>query len=218
MIARIELRGRICAALALAACTALAARPASAQGSGRAPDQGPRLVVRAYYLFDSFSNSESALGVDTFSTVNYHGKPGGGVDLEYLMTPWLGLDFSASQTHIEADETTTTPVGPTFESRGKIQVRPYMLGLYGHFYRVEHADLYLGPIAGFVQTSGGSFRPSDTQFGFGAALGLDLPLGSSGLAISGVGRAISSRFPDQLHKTSHFRDNYLFGGGLAYRW
>jgi hypothetical protein len=217
MIGRVELRSWLCAALALAACTTLAPRPARAQDAGRAPEQGPRLVVRAYYLFDSFSHAESAFGVDTTSTLTYHGKPGGGVDAEYLLTPWLGIDLAASQTHFEADETFRTAVGPTFETKSRIQVRPFMLGLYGHFYKVEHADLYLGPVVGFVQMSGGGFT-SDTNFGFGAALGLDLPLGSTGLAISGVGRAIASRFPDHLHSGSHFRDNYLLGGGLSYRW
>jgi len=115
------------------------------------------VVVRAYYLFDSFSHSEAALGVDTFTTETYHGKPGGGVDAEYLLTPWLGIDLAASQTHIEGDRVTSLAVGPSFESKGRLQVRPFMLGLYGHFYRVEHADIYLGPIAGFVQTSGGGY-------------------------------------------------------------
>jgi hypothetical protein len=218
MIARIELRSWLCAVLALAGGAALAPLPAWAQGSGKAPEGGPRVVVRAYYLFDSFSHSEAALGVDTFTTETYHGKPGGGVDAEYLLTPWLGIDLAASQTHIEADRLTTTPVGPAFETRGKIQVRPFMLGLYGHFYRVEHADIYLGPVVGVVQTSGSGFRGTGTDLGWGAALGIDLPIGSSGLAISALGRAIASRFPDQLRNVSHFRDNYLFGGGLSYRW
>jgi hypothetical protein len=217
MIAGIELRSWMCAALALAAGAALAPRPASAQDVGKAPDQGPHVVVRAYYLFDSFSHHESAFGVDTTSTVSYSGKPGGGVDAEYLFTPWLGIDVAASQTHIEADQVTRTPVGPAFETKDRIQVRPFMLGIYGHFYRVEHADVYLGPIVGLVQMSGGG-RPDETNFGFGAALGIDLPLGSTGLAISGVGRGLASRFRDQLHNSSHFRDNFLFGGGLSYRW
>jgi len=218
MIARIELRSWMFASLALAAGAVLAPPPALAQ-AGRAPEQGPHLVVRAYYLFDSFSHSEAALGVDTFTTETYHGKPGGGVDAEYLLTPWLGIDFAASQTHIEADRVTTSAVGPSaFESKSRLQVRPFMLGIYGHLLRVEHADIYLGPIAGVVQTSGGGFRGTGTDFGWGAALGIDVPLGSSGLAISGLGRAVASRFPDQLRNAAHFRDNFLFGGGLSYRW
>jgi len=217
MTPRPLLRTWLCAALALAACTALAPRTAQAQGAGRAPDEGPRVAVRAYYLWDSFSSSESALGVDTFSTVNFHGKPGGGIDAEYLFTPWMGLDFGASQTHVEADETTRTPVGPAFQSQGKIQQRFFTLGLYGHFYRVQRLDVYIGPLVGANQMTGG-FRPDTTTFAFGAALGLDLPLGSTGLAISGVGRVLSSRFPDQFSSATHFRDNYMVGGGLAYRW
>src|ERR1700688_1900800 len=128
MTPRSELRSWLFAALALAACTALAPRPAQAQGAGRAPDQGPRVAVRAYYLWDSFSSSESALDVDTFSAATYHGKPGGGIDAEYLFTPWVGLDLGASQTHIEADEVTRTPVGPAFETKGTIQQRFFTLG------------------------------------------------------------------------------------------
>lgn len=217
MTPRIELPGWLCAALTLAACTALTAPAAQAQGAGRAPEQGPHFVLRAYYLGDSFSHSEAALGVDTFTTVTYHGRPGGGLDAEYLFTPWVGLDFAASQTHIAADEVTQTPVGPPFETRGNIQVRPFTLGVYGHFYRLQHMDVYIGPVAGLVQLTS-SFRPNANEIGFGAALGLDLPLGSSGLAISGLGRELAFRFPDQLHHASHLRDNFLFGGGLAYRW
>jgi hypothetical protein len=217
MIGKVELRSWLCAALTLAACASLAPRPAWAQGAGRAPEIGPHLVVRAYFLFDSFSHTESLFGVDTATTVTDHGKPGGGIDVEYLFTPWLGLDLAASQTHLEADETFHGFILHPVETKSNIQVRPFMLGLYGHFYRVQHADLYLGPVVGFVQTSGGGFG-SSTNFGFGAVLGIDVPLGSSGLAISGVARALTSRFPEQLHSGTHFRDNYLFGGGLAYRW
>jgi len=218
MPARLELGTCCCAGLALLACVTLAPSPARAQGAGRAPDQGPHFVLRAYYLADSFSHSESALGVDTFTTVSYHGKPGGGLDAEYLVTPWIGIDVAASQTHIQADEVTTPAVGPAFHATGKIQVRPFTLGLYGHFYRLQHLDVYLGPFIGAVQMTAGSFRPSNTELGFGAVLGIDVPLGSSGLALSGVGRVLSNRFPDQLRNVSHFRDSFLFGGGLAYRW
>ena len=214
---RLELRNWLCAALAIAACMVLAPRPARAQGAGRAPDQGPRVAVRAYYLWDSFSHSEAAVDVDTFRTATFHGKPGGGVDLEYLFTPWVGLDLAASQTHLEGDEVVRTPVGPPFETKGKVQQRFFTLGLYGHFYRVERVDLYIGPVVGAVQMTG-TFRPSDTELAFGAALGLDLPLGSTGLALSGIGRVLANRFPDQLHRASHLRDNYMVGGGLAYRW
>jgi len=175
------------------------------------------VAVRAYYLWDSFSSSESTQGVDLSSTVSYHGKPGGGIDAEYLFTPWVGLDFGASQTHIEADQANTFPVGPVFKNQGKIQQRFFTLGLYGHFYRVQRVDVYIGPLVGANQMTG-SFRPDTTTLAFGAALGLDLPLGSTGLAISGVGRVLSSRFPDQFSSATHFRDNYMIGGGLAYRW
>ena len=219
MPARLELRTWLYAVLALAACLALAPRPAQAQGAGHAPDQGPHFVLRAYYLVDSFSHSESAQGVDSFVSVTYRGKPGGGVDAEYLFTPWVGIDVAASQTHIEATEVRKTFPGPSaLRFTGKIQLRPFTVGLYGHFYRLEHLDLYIGPFVGVVEMTAGGFRPSDTEFGFGAVLGLDVPLGASGFALSGVARALASRFPDQLRPVSHFRDNYFFGGGLAYRW
>lgn len=217
MTSILDPRSWLCAVLTLAACTALAPPPALAQGAGRAPDQGPRVAVRAYYLWDSFSSSEAVLGVDTFSTVNYHGKPGGGLDAEYLFTPWVGLDLAASQNHIESDEVIRTPIGPAATTKGKIQQRFFTLGLYGHFYRVERMDVYIGPVVGAAQTTG-DFRPNDTELAFGAALGLDLPLGSTGLAISGIGRVLASRFLDQLHRGSPYRDNYMLGGGLAYRW
>src|SRR5260370_391980 len=217
MIARIELRSWLCAALALAAGAALAPLPAWAQGSGKAPEGGPRVVVRGYYLLDSFSHSEAALGVDTFTTETYRGKPGGGVDAEYLLTPWLGIDLAASQTHIEADRVTTTPVGPAFETKGKIQVRPSLLGLYGHFYRLEHAAIYLGPLVGVVQPSGSRFRGPGPGLGWGAAPGRVLPLGSSGRPTRALGRAIASGFPAQPRNPSHTRDTFLFGGGLSSR-
>jgi hypothetical protein len=208
----------VAALASLVALAGAAPRPALAQDPGRPPDEGRRVALRAYYLFDSFSQRESALGVDTFTTVTYKGKPGGGIDLEYLVTPFVGLDLAASQTRIDATEVTTTALGKAFTTRGKIDLRPFTLGLYGHIYRQEHADLYLGPVIGVVQMSGGSFRGNDTEFGFGAVLGLDLPLGSSGFALSALGRVVTNRFPDQLRHVSHLHNNYLFGGGLAYRW
>src|SRR5258707_1246046 len=141
MIGKIELPNWVCAglaALAVAATVTVAApRPAQAQtqtgdqtqSTGRPPSY---LVVRAYYLWDSFSRrtTETALGVDTFTTVNYQGKPGGGADLEYLPIPWLGIDFAVSQTHVQVDERTTTPTGPSFERKANIQVRPFMVGVF----------------------------------------------------------------------------------------
>ena len=233
MTARCDLRTRLRVARELAARAALPAlaalatlaalagaapRPALAQDVGKPPDEGRRIALRAYYLFDSFSQAESALGVDTFTAVKYRGKPGVGVDLEYLVSPFVGLDLAASQTRIDADEVTTTANGHAFATKGKIDLRPLTLGLYGHFYRQEHVDLYVGPFVGVVQMTGGSFRPNDTELAFGAVLGLDLPLGSSGLALSALGRVLSNRFPDQLRHVSHLHNNYLFGGGLAYRW
>lgn len=217
------------AALAVAAVvTAAAPRPAQAQSesqtqtqeqtqtTGRPPSY---VVVRAYYLWDSFSThtTETAQGVDTFTSVTYHGKPGGGVDLEYLPTPWLGIDFAVSQTHVQVDERTSTPVGPSFDRKANIQVRPFLVGLFAHPFQWERANLRFGLLAGVTSLSGG-FRPSATRFAYGSELGIDLPLGSSGLAITGLGRVITNRFDQTLRNASHYRNNYLFGGGLAYRW
>jgi hypothetical protein len=231
MIGKIELPTWGCAALALAVAATVAAaapRPAQAQAqtqtqteeqtqtTGRPPSY---LVVRAYYLWDSFSShtSESAFGVDTFTTVTYHGKPGGGVDLEYLPTPWLGIDFAVSQTRVQADEVTRTLPGPPFERKANIQVRPFTVGVFAHPFQWERANLYIGPLVGVTSLSGG-FRPSATRFAYGSELGIDLPLGSSGLAITGLGRIVTNRFDQTLRNAAHYRNNYLFGGGLAYRW
>ena len=228
MIGKIELPTWVCAGLAAlavaATVTAAAPRPAQAQtqtgeqtqSTGRPPSY---LVVRAYYLWDSFSRrtTETALGVDTFTTVNYQGKPGGGADLEYLPIPWLGIDFAVSQTHVQVDERTTTPTGPPFERKANVQVRPFMVGVFAHPFQWERANLYFGPLIGVTSLSGG-FRPSATRFAFGSEIGIDLPLGSSGLAITGLGRIVTNRFDQTLRNTSQYRNNYLFGGGLAYRW
>jgi hypothetical protein len=219
MSGRFELRAWVGAILALAAATALAPPPAGAQTTGQTTGKppGPSFVIRAYYLADSFSHRESKFGVDTFTTITYHGKPGGGLDLEYLPIPWLGIDFAASQTHIQAVEQTGLVVGPTFTTRGNIQVRPFTIGLFAHPLWWERADLYIGPVAGVVDLSGDGHK-SETQFGFGSALGLDVPLGSSGLALTALGRIVTSHFTYQLSNVSRYRTNYLFGGGLAYRW
>lgn len=227
MIGKIELPTWGCALLALAAVATVAAvAPRTAQAQTQTEEQTQTtgrppsyLVVRAYYLGASFSShsSESALGVDTFSTVTYHGKPGGGADLEYLPTPWLGIDLAVSQTHVQGDKVIRTPMGPPFESKANIQVRPFTVGVFAHPFQWERANLYIGPLVGVVSLSGG-FRPSATRFGYGSEIGIDLPLGSTGLAITGLGRIVTSRFDDALRNTSHYRNNYLFGGGLAYRW
>jgi hypothetical protein len=217
MTGKFPLRTWRFAVLALAAAATLAPRPARAQSQGQQP--GPYFVLRAYYLADKFPShsGESRLGVDSFTTVTYDGKPGGGFDFEFLPIVWLGIDFAASQTHIQGDEVTRTPVGAVFETKGNIQVRPFTVGVFAHPFYWEHLDLYLGPYIGVVNMTG-SFRPAETRFGFGSALGLDFRLGSSGLAVSAVGRILSNRFSDQLRNASHYRNNYLFGGGLSYRW
>jgi hypothetical protein len=220
MTGKFALRARLLAVLALAAAAILAAPPARAQSQGQQGNQpGPHFVLRAYYLADKFSSnsSESRLAVDTFTTVTYHGKPGGGLDFEYLPIVWLGIDFAASQNHIQADEVVRTPVGPPFETKGNIQVRPFTVGVFAHPFHWERVDLYVGPFVGVVNMTG-SFRPAETRFGFGSALGLDFQLGSSGLAVSALGRILSNRFSDQLRNASHYRNSYLFGGGLSYRW
>jgi hypothetical protein len=218
MTGKFALRARLLAVLALAAAAVLAARPARAQSQGQQP--GPHFVLRAYYLGDKFSSNgkESRLGVDnTFTTVTYHGKPGGGLDFEYLPIVWLGIDFAASQNHIQADEVTFIPNRPPVETKGNIQVRPFTVGVFAHPFHWEPVDLYLGPFVGVVNMTG-NFRPAETRFGFGSALGLDFRLGSSGLAVSALGRIVSNRFSDQLRNASHYRNSYLFGGGLSYRW
>jgi hypothetical protein len=224
MTGQLALRTRLGAVLMLVAAAAtLAAHPAPAQSPGGQPasspgrQPGPFFVLRAYYLGDSFSNREARLDVDTFTTITYRGKPGGGLDFEFLPTAWLGIDFAASQTHIQADEVISSPIAPAREIKGNIQLRPFTVGVFAHPFHWERADFYIGPYVGIV-TMSGSFRPSENKFGYGSALGFDFRLGSSGLAITALGRILTNRFSDQLRPVSHYRNNYLFGGGLSYRW
>ena len=229
MSVKLDRRSWQCVTVALAVAASCALPPAARAQDAPAAQQEPaagaegrrggehQVVVRAYYLADHFSSSEGLQGAGSFTTVTYRGRPGGGVDVEYQPVAALGIDLAASQTRIAADQETVGGGGPPARRQGNIQVRPFLLGIYGRPFKWQRLNLYLGPVAGVVQMSG-SFRPSETRFAFGSAAGLDLFLGDSGLAISGVVKLISSRFSDQLRPTSHYRNNVLYGGGLTYRF
>jgi hypothetical protein len=206
------------AILAVAAAAWLPAPAAQAQEAQTGPSSGRanELAVRVYYLGDHFSYTEAASTGGTFTTVTYRGRPGGGLDVEYRPVDWLGLDLAASQTHIAADEQAVGG-GPPVRRQGNIEVRPFTLGVFARYLPWRQLALYIGPIAGAVEMSG-SFRPASTRFAFGSAAGLDVGLGSTGLAVSGVVRLISSRFDDQLRNASHYRSQFLYGGGLSYRF
>lgn len=202
-----------------------------AQSQGGQGDQGgqgsyvgarPQMysfALRASYLWDHFALSEGQVTAgNTFTSVVYRGRPGGGIEGEYLFVPTFGLDLAASQTGILAKETTFLPAGPPIERRGTIDARAFTLALNEHPLTSRRVDFYIGIFAGAEQYSGGGFRANSTQFAFGANLGFDFPLGDSGFALTAAGRVLSARFPEQLSRADHFRAQILYGGGLTYRW
>jgi hypothetical protein len=211
-------------ALALAAVVFTLAGPLRAQDQdtqGSRADTQPQayhFALRAYYLGEHFSLSEGELRGNTFTSVAYSGRPGGGFDAEYLFVPTFGVAVAASQNTIAAREVTTNPASPPTERRGNIGVRPITVALNEHPFQWKRLDLYIGVFAGAVEYNGGSFRPDSTQFGFGSELGLDFPVGDSGFAVTAVGKILSARFPSQFSPGAHFHDQYQYGGGLSYRW
>ncbi len=213
---------RIVSLLAAAACMlagAARAQDQDTQGSrADAQAQAYHFALRAYYLGEHFALAEGLQKGNTFTSVVYHGRPGGGVDVEYLFVPTFGVEVAASQTTVAAKEVTTDSNGVVAERKGNIDVRPITVGITEHPFQWRHVDLYLGIFAGAVEYNGGGFRPDSTQFGFGANIGLDFPVGDSGFAFNASGRIVDSRFPNQLTSASHFHDQFLYGGGMSYRW
>jgi hypothetical protein len=207
-----------------AAVVLLLARPAWAQdqdtqgSQADAQAQAYHFAVRADYLGEHFSLAEGLHEGNSFSSVVYHGRPGGGVDAEYLFVPTFGFAVAASQTTIAAKEVTTFAAGPPVERKGNIGVRPITLALNEHPFQWKHVDFYIGVFAGAVEYIGGSFRADSTQFGFGPQVGLDFPVGDSGFAFNAVGKILSARFPSQFSSGGHFHDQYLYGAGMSYRW
>jgi hypothetical protein len=209
-------------ALILAAGLCLLARSARAQDDDAsrqgANPQAYRFEIRADYLWDHFSNSQALIEGNTFTSLNFNGRPGAGVDFEYRFVPTFGIDFAASQTSMTGKEVTTNPVGPPVEARADIRVVPITIGIVEHPFQFKHVDFYIGLIAGVVDMSGDNFRSAEARFGFGSLLGVDIPIGQSGFAINAVGKVLSSRFSNQFTGESHFHDTFLYGGGLTYRW
>jgi hypothetical protein len=141
------------------------------------------------------------------------------VDFEYRFVPTFGVDFAVSQTGITGKQAFfPTSSAAAINTRADVKVRPITIGLVEHPFQLKRADFYIGVLAGEIDMTGDSFRSAEARFAFGSVLGVDIPLGQSGWAINATGRVLASRFSNQYDDSSHFHDQFFYGGGLTYRW
>jgi outer membrane protein W len=117
---------------------------------------------------------------------------GGGLALEYRATPRFGVELGGLTTAFES-EAGLDFFGGVFGAESSFRMTPILTRLNVHLTPDRRADLYFGPVAGYVLMSDLTLRvalpflgvgavdeqrhPAEDQFTWGAHLGLDVRLG-----------------------------------------
>ena len=146
-----------------------------------------RWEVRAYGLglYPSGDDVRNEIGGGS-ATFGISGGTGFGVDLEYLLTPAIGLEAALMLGDYEADFRLDTPAGPLHDSED-ISTDVISLGANYHFTPDRRADLFVGIMVAMSTFDGVVFlteqglrekRPFDDDVGAGAKLGVALPFGA----------------------------------------
>jgi outer membrane protein W len=124
------------------------------------------------------------------------GSLGGGLGLEYRATPRVGVELGGLSAEME-DETEFDFLFAEIDIETAVRITPVLARLNVHLTPGRRADLYLGPVAGYVAMSDLTWRvrtsafgdppeveqvrfPTEDQFTWGAHLGLDVRLGDGG--------------------------------------
>ena len=172
------------------------------------------------------SNDSIAVGVtQTGLDVDFDTRFGAGLRLEYQFSKALALELGvlgASGFGVTID---TAEVATRIDS-----FAPVTLGLNYHFDTASRIDLYAGPFLAAVNYGdievatgpGGATRTesTDTDFGWGAIAGLDLPLGSGNWSLQANVRYIRTGIeaePDEGPVESDFNP-LIFSIGFGYRF
>ncbi len=164
-------------------------------------------------------------GVD----VDFDNKVGGGLRGEYQFSEALSVEigaFGASSFGV-----TVGDIGDNIGVATNVRsVTPLSVGLNYHFARNSPIDLYAGPFISYVQygdirteagTGGvGTSVGVDSDFGWGAIVGLDIPIGKKGWSVQSSIRFIDTKIKgvsDGGPFDSDF-DPTVFSIGVGYRF
>ena len=140
------------------------------------------------------------------------GTPGAAVSAELRTGRRLGLELSGLWSHLDHRLTTeyVAPRPPArFEEKRTVSLQIVTLGLPIHLTPDRRMDLSIAPIAGIALYGSEPFIESQEQPAYGLALGLDWPIGSRGLALSGSVRVV------EAHEEAFARQ---FAVGVRERW
>jgi outer membrane protein W len=147
----------------------------------------PAAAENAWQLKLSGVSAQSTAGGGSNSSL------GGGLALEYRATPRIGVELGALTTDFES-ETSIDFFEVSIVTESDLRITPLLARLNVHLTPGRRADLYLGPVAGYVLMSdltqrftvpgleleaiGVDFEiPTEDQFTWGAHVGLDVRLG-----------------------------------------
>ena len=150
-----------------------------------------RWTLRVYgAMVDSLDDSRTGT-TGVASSVDVGG--GLGVGGEFRLSDRLGLELSSLFGGIDIETSMSTGVGSTAEIL-EVDMVPLTLGLTVHLSQKSRADVFLAPTVGFVRyyrlqtdyTLAGWTATEESGFdaALGAALGLDIPVGSGKWAVS----------------------------------
>ncbi len=183
----------------------------------RAADDDPAWTVRfdVAWADPSGDFEATATGAGTLET-SFDSGFGAGLRGEYQFSPRFGLDLGVLS--VGSVDISAGVVGGTTGSNLEVSsFTPVTVGLNVHLTPDRPLDLYVGPVLAWVSYSGldirtaiataGSSVSVDDDVGFGAIIGLDVPLGEWGWLIqanlrfiatdisnSGVAVTIDSKF------------------------
>jgi outer membrane protein W len=160
---------------------------------------------------------------------NFDTGVGAGVRAEYNFSARFGVEFGILGT-VNLDVSIGTP-GPAFGRNIRVSsFAPVTLGLNVHLTPDRSVDLYAGPLLALsnygnvdVSTGMGAASTSvsiDRDVGYGAILGLDVPLGDHGWLVQANLRYIATEIKSSGGVSSFSREfnPVIFSVGLGYRF
>ncbi len=177
------------------------------------------------------SRGTSVFVPETGESISYASSSGIGlgVDLEYRASKRLGIDFGV----LSASPGIEVEVGDqplTVSASGDLNVTPIYAGLNIHLTPDSRFDLYIGPYLAYVNygefklAAGPSLVESfttESDFGFGGVVGLDIGFGDSQLFLSTTVRYLEAT----LEATSSDGDPgttdidpMIYGLGIGFRF
>jgi outer membrane protein W len=186
------------------------------------------LVLDFSWIDPSGSGISTNTGGPTVGA-NFDTGVGAGVRAEYLFSNRFGVEIGVLGT-VNVDVSVGSP-GGTFGSNVAVSsFTPITLGLNIHLTPDRPVDLYAGPLLALsnygsidVSTGTGAANTSvsiDQDVGYGAILGLDVPLGDHGWLVQANLRYIATEMKDSGGAIS-FSGEFnpvIFSVGLGYRF